>query len=148
MTHQNQRRWKLINKPIRSSSQKLSCIWLTVLRAVNYQRHYHLLPPWDLEFRYCRNVVMWDSKRAVTDPYLGGNDKRSFPHRTDHHQPISVQFWWHIHQPLWQHELRRKGNFVNSISSSSFINICIRVMEKSMSAKMSAFNTRVIYHKV
>lgn len=40
--------------------------------------------------------------------YLGGNNERSLPNRTDHHQPFRAQVWWHIHQPLGQHELWRK----------------------------------------
>lgn len=63
----------------------------------------------------------WKQWRAVTGSYLGGNDQRSLSHRTDHHQPISVQLWWDVHQPLWEHQLRTTKKRRNTVSSTALL---------------------------
>lgn len=90
-------------------------------------------------------MIMWNKRKAVTCSYLGGNNERSLPHWTDHQQPISVQFCWYIHQPLWQHKLRRRPwalvNKPNIISSSSSLYL------RWQRPNLSAFNKLIQTHK-
>lgn len=123
MTHQQQQGWKLVQNPKRGSSHINNVVLWN-----NY-----CFPSWLLKFmdqsqRACR--------RTVTGSYLGGNNERSFPHRTDHHQPISVQFWWHIHQPLWQHDLWRK--------KKSFLHLHQSWIQESKNGQMLESNKLVV----
>ena len=124
-------RLKILIQYSRDSAFKPEKIQTAVVRLSIGSRHQHLMDTCvyvvntqclKMIVFFLQEHIMWNCRKAAAGSYLRGNNERSFPHRTDHHQPISVQLWWHVHQPLWQHELNRKRTFVNII----FINTAFK----------------------